>query len=62
MTDADLEILYKKNIDVSHFAALRGIFDAGYAMGAGTGVPTVDQSAAASAATAAADDPAVTTV
>lgn len=59
MTDNDLEILYKQNINESHFAALRGVFDAGYAVGAGSGVPTIDQSSNASAVTALADTPVV---
>ena len=35
MTDNELEQMYKDNISTSHFAGLRGIFDAGYAAGAG---------------------------
>ena len=61
MTDNDLENLYKQNVAESHYAGLRGVFDAGYALGAATGVPTTDQSLVASAPAAAADDPTITT-
>ncbi len=30
MTDTELDKIYKANIDVSHYAALRGVWDAGY--------------------------------
>lgn len=62
MTDQDLDNLYKQNISVSHAAALRGVFDAGYAVGANSGVPTVDVSQTVSSATAAQDDPTIVTV
>jgi len=61
MNDNDLEMIYKQNVAVSHFAGLRGLFDAGYAMGQGSGAPTQDQSLSANAATATADTPNVTT-
>ena len=61
MTDTDIENVYKQNVSTSHFAGLRGVFDAGFALGAGSGVPTTDQSQTASATTAAADTPVVTT-
>jgi hypothetical protein len=35
MTDNELEVVYKANISESHYAGLRGVFDAGYALGAG---------------------------
>lgn len=60
MTDNDLENLYKTNLSESHFAGLRGVFDAGYAIGAGA-QQTIDQSQSASAATATTDDPTITT-
>jgi hypothetical protein len=34
MTDTDIENIYKANLGVSHYAGLRGVFDAGYAIGA----------------------------
>jgi hypothetical protein len=62
MTDQDLDNLYKQNISTSHAAALRGIFDSGYAIGSGGGAPTVDVSLTTSFTTASADDPNITTV
>jgi hypothetical protein len=35
MTNAELESLYVENLDISHTAALRAVFDAGYYQGAG---------------------------
>lgn len=35
MTNADIESLYTMNIDISHLAALRAVFNAGYFAGAG---------------------------
>lgn len=35
MTDSDIENVYKSNINVSHYAALRAVFDAGFDAGAG---------------------------
>lgn len=61
MSNDDIEKIYKQNVAESHFAGLRGVFDAGFALGAGTGVPTVDQSSNASATTASADTPVITT-
>lgn len=34
MTNADIESLYSENIDISHLAALRAVFNAGYYAGA----------------------------
>ena len=34
MTDNELENLYKANINTSHFAGLRGVWDDGFAAGA----------------------------
>lgn len=48
MTDDDLERIYKANISTSHFAGLRGVFDAGYALGAGY---SAQQAAVADAST-----------
>lgn len=61
MTDTDLDNLYKMNLPESHFAGLRGIFDAGVAYGQNSGPPTADISQVVPAATAAADDPVITT-
>jgi hypothetical protein len=36
MNDTELENLYKLNTGESHYAGLRGVFDAGYALGAGS--------------------------
>lgn len=36
MTNKELEDLYRYNSDVSHLAALRGIYSMGYAQGSGT--------------------------
>ena len=38
MNDNDLDNLYKINVGESHCAGLRGVFDAGYALGAGASV------------------------
>ena len=58
MTDSDLENLYKTNVATSHFAGLRGVFDAGVSYGQGLSTPsTFDQSVNANAATATADTP-----
>jgi len=38
MNDTDLDNLYKQNVGESHYAGLRGVFDAGYALGAGSSV------------------------
>jgi hypothetical protein len=35
MTNADIDSLYRENIDISHLAALRAVFNAGYYAGAG---------------------------
>jgi hypothetical protein len=63
MTDNDLENLYKSNVVVSHYAALRAVWADGYNYGLGI-VPTaqgVDPSQTASAVTATADLPTTTT-
>lgn len=46
MTNTELELLYKENIDISHLAALRALFNAGYYAHAGTTptAQTADQS------------------
>ena len=61
MTDNDLETMYKVNVGESHYAGLRGVFDAGYALGAGSTVATAqnsDPSTSAFIAQALPDDPA----
>ncbi len=61
MTDSDLENLYKANVATSHFAGLRGVFDAGVAYGqALSTASTFDQSVNANAVTATADTPTIT--
>ena len=63
MTDADLDNLYKANIGVSHYAALRAVWSDGYNF-ANSIVPTsqgIDPSQAAPDATAVADEPTTTT-
>lgn len=63
MQDADLETIYKANIPVSHFAGLRGVYDAGFAAGASQQVNATPTAADASAAQVApTTDPSVTTV
>lgn len=60
MTDQDLEVLYKQNINESHAAGLRGVFDAGYNYGANVSqviVQQVDPSLAIQLATVTTDDP-----
>lgn len=62
MTDLDLKALYLLNLGQSEYAALRGIYDAGYAQGAGLTVAqaqNTDSSATAVEATVAADVPVV---
>lgn len=46
MTNADIETLYRENVDISHAAALRAVFNAGYYQHAGTtpNYQTADQS------------------
>jgi hypothetical protein len=46
MTNAELESLYKENVDISHLAALRAVFNAGYFASAGITptAQTADQS------------------
>jgi len=65
MTDNDLDNLYKQNVGESHCAGLRGVFDAGYAVGAGSTVAiaqNTDPSTNVTAAQAAPVDPnAITT-
>lgn len=61
MTDQDLNTLYSRNYGVSHAAALRAIFDAGYQ--AGTAQPITAQTADASLnQTLPASDVTITTV
>ena len=43
MTDNDLDNIYKQNVGESHFAGLRGVFDAGYNFGAGVSVAVAQQ-------------------
>lgn len=59
MTDQDLETLYKQNINESHAAGLRGIFDAGYQLGLGVQptAATPDESTVVAEAVAQADEP-----
>lgn len=54
MTNTDINALYQGNIDISHLAALRAVYNAGYFAGAGiTPTPmTADQSRTASVPTA----------
>ena len=59
MTNDDLEKSYKANVAESHFAGLRGVFDAGFAMGAGRGIPTADQSQNQSGTTEIVDTPVI---
>lgn len=62
MTDNDLKTLYEQNLGVSEYAALRGVFDAGYAAGAGLSqsqAQTTDASNIVAPATAIDDDPTV---
>ena len=60
MTDSDLENLYKANVSESHCAGLRGVFDAGYNLGAGNSLAVsqnTDPSANVNAVSAAPLDP-----
>lgn len=63
MTDNDLENLYKANVPVSHYAALRAVWDDGYnfALSINPAGQGQDPSQTASAATATADEPTTTT-
>ena len=64
MTDNDLKNLYVQNLGVSEYAALRGVFDAGYAAGAGytaAQAQSTDASNTVPVTTAVADDPTVNT-
>jgi hypothetical protein len=65
MSDNELELVYKINLTTSHFAGLRGVFDAGYAAGAGltaSQAQSADNSTIVSDATMASDvDPNITT-
>jgi len=51
MTDNELESVYKANIATSHFAGLRGVFDAGYALGAALPAQVAQTTDPSSAAT-----------
>lgn len=66
MTDTDLDNLYKVNLPISHYAGLRGVFDAAYALGANQTSPApsadVSSSVQEPASTAAADAGSVTQV
>jgi len=66
MDDATLETLYKANINTSHFAGLRGVWDDGFAAGANFSAQqaqSADPSATVAPATVVADTPTtVTTV
>lgn len=59
MTDNDLESLYKANIGISHFSALRAVWDSGYNVGSGSSPVSqgIDPSAMASAVTATTGEP-----
>jgi hypothetical protein len=63
MTDNDLENLYKANVGVSHYAALRAVWTDGYNYGLGINPSAqgVDPSEQASASTATTDEPTITT-
>jgi hypothetical protein len=61
MTDSDLDTLYRKNIDISHEAALRGVWDAGYNYGLSQSATATDASQTATTSTATADTPTVST-
>lgn len=54
MTDSEIDNIYKANLPISHFAALRGVYDAGYfdANNANVDPGTGDPSMTASAPTA----------
>lgn len=61
MTDTDIENLYKSNVNISHYAGLRAVFDAGYLLGQGVvaaTATTTDASTSVTATQAQADDPA----
>ncbi|GAC1457370.1 MAG: hypothetical protein NVSMB70_01100 [Chamaesiphon sp.] len=64
MTDQDLDALYKANIGTSHYAAIRGVFNAGVNYDKGLTQAPAQPAAAAVAAPAAvvlADTPAINT-
>lgn len=62
MNDADIEAIYKANINESHFAGLRGVFDAGYQLGVAQAAQpaTPDPSTANTEAAVLADTPVIT--
>lgn len=62
MSDTDLDNLYKQNLPESHYAGLRGVFDAGVAYAQSlSAAPTNDVSLTVSDATVAPLDPVITT-
>lgn len=63
MLDSDLDALYKANIGVSHYAALRAVWCSGYDYHAGMNPSQQgqDPSQTAVAATAITDEPTTTT-
>lgn len=62
MTNQDLENVYKVNLPTSHFAGLRGVFDAGVAYGQGlVTAAAADVSLTAPATTVTNDTPVVNT-
>lgn len=63
MLDSDLDALYKANIGVSHYAALRAVWDSGfnYASSINPTQQGTDPSQTAVAATAITDQPTTTT-
>jgi len=63
MTDSDLDNLYKANIGVSHYAALRAVWDSGYnyANSINPAQQGIDPSQTATDATAVTDEPTIAT-
>lgn len=57
MTDTDIENIYKSAVNVSHFAGLRAVYDAGYDQGASINPVQIAGDASATQAAPVADVP-----
>lgn len=62
MLDSDIEAIYKMNVNESHYAALRAVWDDGYNYALSISSPgSVDPSNTATVTTAVTDDPTIVT-
>lgn len=62
MMDSDIEVIYKSNIALSHFAGLRAVYDAGYYDGLNGTVNLANTGDPSGSSPAPTTEPVITTV